>query len=244
LTFKEARIRKPSKKGKGIQGIFSPGLLLPLKAFTMKTSIWYIIILLHIIILCANISSKHLNQKNLYDLTCRYTLPFFPQEWEMFAPPPTSNTRLYFRFVVYDDGVADTTSFREVLRPLYRHQVEDFYSLSRLSYYLYNCSQNMYLNYEYCINHMPDSIRHCGKAEMSQFINQKLATSYSHKALLKYGRQVFIKEYDHLESDSVSMSYHLLDVEIPSFENRYLVFDDGDDSKKIAVWNSSLYKIY
>lgn len=213
----------------------------------MNKIIIFSIIGIHFLIISTNIASKHLSFGDLYDLTSQYTFPYFPQEWEMFAPPPTSNTRLYFRYITYMDNNVDTSEFKEVLRPLYRRQVKDIYSLARLSYYLQNCAQNMYLNYGYCLDHMPDSIKVCGDREKAEYISRRLSTSYSHAAILEYGRNVYNKENPSLYPDSVRMSYHLLDVSIPDFKDRYNKLDpnsDQEDQSEVVAWNSSFFKIF
>lgn len=194
--------------------------------------------LLHFGIVAYYIISKHTSLSGNKVLS-KYINPFFPQEWEMFAPPPTSNTRLFYRYIIYSKGRIDT-GFKEILKPLYKHQISDVYSLSRLSYYLFNSTQNIYSNYTYYLQNLPDSISR-DKTKIKLYINTMMSKSYSHKSLIRHGQLIYEIKYQNIKPDSVLFSYHILDEPICKYENRH--YKKPADKEQSFAWNSILYKI-
>lgn len=197
--------------------------------------------ILHFSVIVYHICAKHeiLQGENI---TSKYIDPYFLQEWEMFAPPPTGNTRLMYRYVLFSDGRTDTSAFKEILQPLYKKQLNKFYSLSRLSYYLFNCTQNIYANYEYFVNHLPDSVSRSNTDQVRKYVNNKMEQSYSHQSLLKHGLLVFKANYTGIKYDSVLFSYHILDEPIAGFENSNARVTKSKDEPAFA-WNSRMCKL-
>lgn len=196
----------------------------------------------HFLILLVHIWAKNSEISKIVRYTNWYVNPFFTQEWEMFAPPATENSKLFFRYYIYNKGDIDTTNFREVLKPLYKRQVNGEYALSRVSYFLFNCTRNIQKSNHYLIENAPPNIK-ADSILLLKFVDQKIAKTQSHKSLIGYGTKLFQKKYPYSEFDSVSISYHILDVQIPDFDNRHSDSYRDTDSLKIDVWNGSHYRI-
>ncbi len=199
-----------------------------------------LIFVLHFVLLSGYILSKH-SPLPLPEPAAAYVSLLFPQEWEMFAPPPQSNTLLFYRFAICSGDRRDTTGFHEVLRPLYRHQTTGVTSLGRLSYFLFNTTQNVHENQAYYLKNLPDSIPECDEKRVGRYLQQAMARSYTHQALVRHGRLVYAANFPGQPADSVLFSYHIIHEKIPAFEQRFaasdsLLFED-------AYWNSPFYKI-
>lgn len=162
----------------------------------------------------------------------------------MFAPPPTQNTRLYFRYLVKNGSKVDTSEFKEILRPLYKAQTSNEHRISRVSYYLFNSSMNILSNYAYWTN-KTELCDFNNEKDYQLFINEKLSKSFSHNSLIKYGYEVCKRKIQFSSQDSVFMSYHVLQEDIPQFEERkFENIDKNEANDDLIVWNSSFYKIY
>jgi hypothetical protein len=199
------------------------------------------VFVVHFLFIGWYITAKHLGIPG-EELVSEYIQPYCPQEWEMFAPPPEVNTRLLYRYVIFKNGRADTSAFKEILNPLYKRQVKKEYSLSRLSYYLFNCTQNIYKNYEYMLEHLPDSVKVSNYEQLRAYTNQFMSKSYSHQSILKHGSLVLTAHYSTDKYDSVYFSYHILDEAIPEYKNRF-TRKQGSDSALTFAWNSNFCKL-
>ena len=197
------------------------------------------VFLFHFSIVGLHIIGKNLDWK-LERLTDKYVSPLFSQEWEMFAPPPSSNTRMFYRYLTWNKGCADTSEFREILRPLYETQKHQVYSIGRLSYYLYNCSNDLIESHISILESIPDSIKSSSEARFRAELVSRISNTYAHRAISRHAEFVYEGAFGERFADSVSYSYHILDEELPEFKNR---FDTPQDSTNAFAWNSVFFHL-
>jgi len=196
---------------------------------------------LHFMIVCLHILAKNAGFDLIKDYTSLYIDPFFIQEWEMFAPPPQTNMKMYYRYLLrHPDGKADTTEFREILEPLYEKQKSEVYSLSRLSYYLVNCSQNLLSQCYGFMDNLPQNIDECDTSEVQKIFDTRIQNSFSFQSIARHAKLIYIHHYDQEPADQVYFSFHFLEEEIPDFHTRKLV---NNDQERLTAYNSSFYPI-
>lgn len=167
---------------------------------------------------------------------------FFPQAWEMFAPPPQKDTRLFLRFVTHTGDEADTSAFQDVLGPLYQHQKSDFYALGRLSYFLYNCTQMIQEDHAYFLEHLPDHIDPNKHDSVDAYINAQTARTYPFYGLRKYAQGVYQAKFAGMPADSVTFSFHILSESILPYTQRKRTVDFQNMER--SVWNSTFYRLF
>lgn len=140
--------------------------------------------------------------------TVKYVEPFFTQNWEMFAPPPKHNTNLYYRYVIFNNNVKDTTQLFEILGPLYHDQLIKESSFSRLSYFLFNCCQDVS---DSQLNGMIELSREkkMNDNSVNNLLNDRIYRLYSHKSIVKHSCKVFSSLFPDAQSDSVFVSYSI-----------------------------------
>lgn len=199
------------------------------------------IFIVHFTILVIHIVAKNSGLQHIESWTVLYTDPFFIQEWEMFAPPPQSNTKLYYQFLIkHGNGLVDTTEYQEILEPLYSKQKSQIYSLARLSYYLYNCSQNLLTQcHQYAIA-LTDHCENLNSEEAIKQFDEKIQRSFSFQSLAKHAKLIFENQYLVLPDDEVLFSFHLLEEEILPYET---LLTTESKSEKITAYNSKFYKL-
>lgn len=199
------------------------------------------LLILHFLIVSVHIFVKNTGLDNIMEWTSKYTDPYFIQEWEMFAPPPQTNTKMFYRYLVqHQDGLADTTDFQEILEPLYEKQKTEIYSLSRLSYYLFNCSQNLLTQcHEYIVN-LPADIDPCDSIQIEETFHNKIQKSFSFQSIARHAKMIYQHNYDLHSDDKVYFSFHLLDEIIPDYETRN---SQKSEPRQLTAYNSSFYPL-
>jgi hypothetical protein len=199
------------------------------------------LLVLHFLIVSVHIVVKNTGYGNITEWTSNYIDPYFIQEWEMFAPPPQTNTKLFYRYLVHhQDGLTDTTDFQEILEPLYQKQKTEIYSLSRLSYYLFNCSQNLLTQcHEYILN-LPDNIDPCDSIQIAETFHHKIQQSFSFQSITRHAKLIYQHNYDLHSEDVIYFSFHLLDEVIPDYETRD---SHKSEPRQLTAYNSSFYPL-
>lgn len=196
---------------------------------------------LHFVIIGLHILVKNAGFDQIKDYTSLYIDPFFIQEWEMFAPPPQTNMRMYYRYLLrHPDGKTDTTEFREILEPLYRKQKSEIYSLARLSYYLFNCSQNLLSQCHAFITDLPQNIDACDTAQVQKVFDARIQNSFSFQSIARHAKLIYMHHYDQDPAYQVYFSFHFLEEAIPDFHTRKTV---NNDQERLTAYNSSFYPI-
>lgn len=114
------------------------------------------------------------------------------------------------------------------------------YSLSRLSYYLFNCSQNLLTQcHEYIVN-LPADIDPCDSIQIEETFHNKIQKSFSFQSIARHAKMIYQHNYDLHSDDKVYFSFHLLDEIIPDFETRDF---QKSEPRQLTAYNSSFYPL-
>jgi hypothetical protein len=167
----------------------------------------YIVFFMHLIIIILYNLGKQICDRPILGLDM-YIEPFFTQEWEMFAPPPQFNTNLYYQFQIFRNDKSETSIQYEILGTLYKKQLMQEKSFARLSYYLFNCCQDITENQlEGVLDLAKKKI--INEKNINELLVKKIYKLYSHKSLIKHARKTFDAQFSGLKIDSVYVSYSI-----------------------------------
>ena len=200
------------------------------------------LLILHFLIASVHIFVKNSDHDEIKNWTSCYIDPFFIQEWEMFAPPPQSNTKLFYRFLIRrQDGVSDTTDFQEILEPLYKKQKNEIYSLARLSYYLFNCSQNLLSQCHDFVVNLPTNLDPCDSVQIQTTFHNKIQKSYSYQSIARHAKIIFQQHYGINPGEEIYFSFHLLEETIPDYTRKDEL--QPSDLSQLTAYNSTFYQL-
>lgn len=188
-------------------------------------------IILHFSLICLNFI-VFLLDKNISVLNSYFRN--HQQEWNMFAPPPTHNTDIIFNYNLYKNGKIWGKFSLNILDPIYDKQLTKDIVYSKISYFLFNSSQNILDSY----------LKLKSKNEFTEKdINQKVSKTYDFKALKWYSQKLAYKRTNVLKTDSIKVQYIFTfrGIKTPNFESEKI-----DRLKEIEnfKWTSEYEKIF
>jgi len=162
----------------------------------------------------------------------RYVNPFFSQSWNLFSPNPiNSNMTVLLKFIVYENGRADTTQWVDIMPPLIEHRKKHFWSpTQRITKFLTSCTQSILENRKMTLEYIAkdDSLAKDSIAAAT-FYSRLAKQWFGHTAIIQYASYVFKQmngPQNFRNADSTYVTYKIFDAKFPRFSKRNLNFFD------------------